>query len=112
MTQQRDLIAHQDTSLRIVVWPLAVKNFLPKAVPPARFHAGCRKIGHSRYNSVTSVMGHGHLSIRALRPSYAGCNGYGFPPTFLVYGSAHGVHTVEPDKNVELELTLSHARTA
>ena len=77
MTQQRDLIAHQVTSLRIVVPSLAVKNFLPKAGPPARFHAGCRKIGHSRYNSVTTEVGLGCRGFRLPCPACAGFNDYG-----------------------------------
>ena len=79
MTQQRDLIAHKATSLRIVVLPLAVKNFLPKGDPTERFRAGCRKIGHSRYNSVTSVVGSCPPRFLARRTTCTGYSGYGFP---------------------------------
>ena len=112
MTLRRDLIAHKVTSLRIVVRALAVKNFLPKAGPPERFHAGCRKIGHSRYNSVTSVVGHGSYSFRALRPTYAGCNGYGFPQGFTALWLGNRDPAAEPCEIAKLLLILTHARTA
>jgi hypothetical protein len=112
MTRQRDFIAHQVTSLRIVVLLLAVKNFLPKADPPPRFHVGCRKIGHSRYNSASSRVEHGPYRVRVSRTAYAGCNGFGFPHGFTAYDSMICDHSVVAYENFEIPLILPHARTA
>ncbi len=82
-------IAHDATSPRIVVPPLVVKNFLPKHARHDRFDARWRKIGHSRYNSVSSVVKHTSCDSRTYRAAYSGCSDYGCESSACEPGSRY-----------------------